>query len=410
MTDPQRTFDDFASSTHSIAPPEDVKSKDIEKTTNNSHEDVSCEKQKAGEGSDDSARNDSLLQRTSTATSDSDLRFGKDPDEFDIPCKWARRYLAHRCADSLQNKSLSESTLSGYESYLREYVNFLHGHGQTILDAKFELFEEFILFCVGIGRRTSTIMGRVSAIKGLYKHIKLKEDVKAKTPLLEFEQIERRVIDELTPSAIQREDLTRDELEKLFSAMNNERDRLMTIVGAETGFRNSDIRGIRLRDIDFDVPEVYAHDPKYSKPYTVPISEELALELEIWVETGRKAKFGHLDSEYLFPSERGPKIESGNNLTYIVREAAKEAGIQGVLGTTQYESEYLKEPKVDRTWHQVIPHILRHSFITILEKEGVSLEYRRLLANHSSTETTLDYSHGKKEVLKEAQRRVNLHY
>lgn len=184
----------------------------------------------------------------------------------------------------------------------------------------------------------------------------------------------------------------------------------MTIVGAETGFRNSDIRGIRLRDIDFDVPEVYAHDPKYSKPYTVPISEELALELEIWVETGRKAKFGHLDSEYLFPSERGPKIESGNNLTYIVREAAKEAGIQGVLGTTQYESEYLKEPKVDRTWHQVIPHILRHSFITILEKEGVSLEYRRLLANHSSTETTLDYSHGKKEVLKEAQRRVNLHY
>lgn len=414
MSNPQRTFDDFAPPISSGNDPKKVESRNIGNSTNDTDEDglksppeASCEKKEGDEGS---VRSESPLQTKSTSDTDSELRFGKDPEEFDIPCKWACRYLGHRCADSLQSKSLSESSLPGYESTLREYVNYLHAHDQTVLDADYDTFENFILYCVEIGRRTATIMGRVSTIRGLYKHIKLKEDVDAEISPLEFDQIERSAVADLTPSDIEREDLTRDELEKLFEAIPEERGRLMAIVGTETGFRNSDIRCIRLRDIDFDAPEIYAHDPKYSKPYTVPISEELALELEIWIETGREAKYGHIDSEYLFPSERGPQIESGTNLTRIIRDAAKDAGIQGILGTSQYESEYLKQPKVDRTWHQVIPHVLRHSFITILEKEGVSLEYRRLLANHSSAETTRNYSHGKKEVLKEAQRRVDLHY
>ena len=420
MTDSQQTFDDFGSATSAEDGQEQTESineNDAEtsgggpvKTESRSASEISCETQNGGGNSDEEEASNSLAQHDRTISTEPSIKFGKDPDEFDISCQWARRHLAHRCTDTLQKKSLKKKTLQSYESVLREYTNFLSSHNRTTLDAEFDIFEDYILFCVEVGRRTNTIMNRVGILRGLYKHIQLNEEVEAEISPLEFDQIERSAIDDLTPNHLEREALTRDELEKLFDAMSRERDRLMAITGTETGFRNSDIRGIRMTDIDLDGPEIYAQDPKNSKPYTVPISEELALELEIWIETGRQALLGQVESRFLFPSEEGGQIESSFWLNKIVRNAAEEAGIQGVLGRTQIESEFLKESKVDRTWHRVIPHVLRHSFITILEKEGVSLEYRRLLANHSSAETTRAYSHGKKELMKQAQGRVDLKY
>ena len=163
-------------------------------------------------------------------------------------------------------------------------------------------------------------------------------------------------------------------------------------------------------DLDLDEPEIVAHNPKYGRPYTVPISEDLALELDIWRRNGREALLGGRDSDYLFPSRRGKMIETNNNLGKIIRNAAESAGIQKVIGKTHYETKYMETDFVKRTWHEVIPHALRHTFITLLEKQNVPIEYRQLLANHKSSETTQNYSHGKKDVLEKVQNRINLDY
>jgi len=139
-------------------------------------------------------------------------------------------------------------------------------------------------------------------------------------------------------------------------------------------------------------------------------SEELALELDIWIKNGREAVLGPNESEYLFPSTNGGKIETNRSLGQIIRSAAEEAGIQSVIGKTEYKTKYMKTDSIEKTWHEVIPHALRHTFVTILEKNDVPLQYRQLLANHNSPETTQRYSHGKKEILKQAQGQINLDY
>ena len=415
MTETQRTLDNYAQSSFdestsengesgSCKPPE--VNKDSPEACSNSPDSV--------EGMEDNHEHktpdSNSAQASALLRSGSGLQFGKDPDEFNISCKWARRYLAHRTAKTLKKKPLGEGSVPTYENCLRHYVNYIQDHDSDVLSADFDLFEKFLLYCIESGRRSSSVIMRLRVTRQLYKHIKLKEEVDASISPLEFEQIDTAAIKELTLKDIKKGSLSRDELEKLFESMKNERDRLMAIVGAETGFRNSDIRNIRLDDVDLEEPEIFAKDPKGSKPYTVPISDDLALKIKIWIETGREAEYGHIGSEYLFPSKLGTKLSSGESLVRIISDAAKKAGIQNVIGRSEIEAKYVKKEKIDKTWMRVTPHILRHSFITILEEEGVSLEYRQLLANHSSAETTRRYSHGKKDLLKQAQERVNLSY
>lgn len=343
-------------------------------------------------------------------TADYDLDLQIDHSEFDVDCEWSQRYLAYRTTPNLRQKTLTDGSAQQYETRLREWVNFVDDLGETVLTANYEDFITFIKYCIRIGRRTSTIMNRVWTTKMLYKHIAVREDeVEANISPLEIDEIEKEAIDEHTPNELERADISKEEVLKLFENINSTRNRLMAVTAVETGFRNSDIRGIRLIDIDLDEPEITAHDPKYGEPYTVPISEELALELQIWLQRGRDAILAEKDSRYLFPSEQGGKLETHGSLGQVITEAAEEAGIQGVLGYTEYKTKYMKTDEIKRTWYEVVPHTLRHTFITLLEKEGVSLEYRRLLANHQSVETTQRYSHGKQELLKSAQDRINLH-
>jgi hypothetical protein len=93
-----------------------------------------------------------------------------------------------------------------------------------------------------------------------------------------------------------------------------------------------------------------------------------------------------------------------------VDELIDKAGIQDVLGTTEVETEFLRSDKVEMTWHAVVPHVLRHTFITLLQKEGVSLEYRQLLANHSDPQTTQRYSGASHEKLPDVLSKLDLDY
>jgi len=344
-------------------------------------------------------------------TTDTSFDFATDPSEFDVASKWVRRYLAYRTTPTFRHETLSESSVAIYESRLREWVNFVQDQELTVLSVEFDNFIEFLRYNIHLGRRTNTIIGRVSVTKMLYKHIEVREKgVEANISPLELDEIKKSAIDEHTPKELEQDALSKEELSSLFDCLDSTRNRLMAIVAVETGFRNSDIRGIRLIDVDLNEPEISAHDPKYGNPYTVPISEELALELDIWQKRGRPSLLGRTDSKFLFPSQEGGRLETGTSLGIIIKTAAERAGIQDILGYTEYDAEYLKNNQIKRTWYEVIPHTLRHTFITLLEQEGVSLEYRRLLANHQSVETTRRYSHGKKKILSEVQGRINLDY
>ena len=323
--------------------------------------------------------------------------------EYRVPDKHAQEYLARN-----EGITLASSTVISYDSHLTEYVTFLHDYGSSVLTAEFTDVLNYIEACVRHGNRQGTISGKLSTVGELYRYIRLRTDAGDELSLdpLRFREINLNRYN--TPEAIEREALSREEIRRLFDAFSSYRNRLMAVVGVETGIRNSDLRNLRIEDVHEDT--IHVSDPKNSKPYDVPISEELSFELDFWLQHHRKGFAASTDSEYLFPSQHGKKLETNTSLNSIVKEAAERAGIQETIGRSRLSSgqrDAWETEKEYREWHRVTVHTLRHSYITLLKDAGVSLPYRQLVANHTSADTTRGYTHGNDEVFDSVRDRFN---
>jgi integrase/recombinase XerD len=172
----------------------------------------------------------------------------------------------------------------------------------------------------------------------------------------------------------------------------------MAIVAIDTGLRNSDIRELRVDDLNFADLEIQVRDSKFGKSYEVPMTEMLAFDLRIWLRHHRGGYHTAATSEYLFPSQSSEKLKDNASLTAIIRRAAERAGIQDVIGRseiTETQKEGLGTEKNSREWHRVTVHTLRHTNQTLLKDAGVSLQDRQRVANHSSADTTRGYTHGR---------------
>lgn len=318
----------------------------------------------------------------------------REPTEYRVPDQYASEYLARN-----EGLTIASTTAETYDSVLSRFVSFLHDREITVLSAEFADVREYMEFCVRCGNRQSTLSGKLSTIGELYRYIKLRSDA---ADDLELDPLRFREIDLAqynTPAKIEREALSKEEIRRLFDAFNSYRNRLMTIVGVETGMRNSDIRNIRIEDIGDST--IFVHDPKNSKPYDVPISTELRFELRHWQKQHRRGYTYAEDSQFMFPSQQGKRLETNSSLNRIVKTAAERAGIQEVIGTTQVpesQKQNFGTGTVSHEMHRVTPHTLRHSFVTLLKDAGVKLPYRQLAANHASAATTLEYEHGKDDV------------
>lgn len=314
-------------------------------------------------------------------------------EQYRVPSRYACEYLARN--DGL---TLKESTVETYDSILTEFVSFLHQRDITILSAKFDDVQSYIETCVRRGNRQSTISGKLSVVGELYRYLRLETDVADK---LELDPIRLRKIDLSqynTPEKVEREALSREEIRRLFDAFDSYRNRLMAVVGVETGMRNSDIRNLQIDDIREKT--IYVRDPKNSKPYEVPISDDLKFELKSWLDNHRTGYSSAEDSKFVFPSQQGKKLRTNASLNEIIKEAAEQAGLQETIGTVQIaerQRKALNTEKRVRELHRVTVHTLRHSYITLLSEAGVELRIRQLVANHSNPRTTLGYDHSSNE-------------
>lgn len=336
-----------------------------------------------------------VLNNVSKVSRETRVPHRTDTDRFDVPSELACAYLETR-----SETQLTSATIDTYENQLKEYTEFLENHSTAVVDVEYSDIVEYVEWCVKRGNRQSTIVGKITTIKELYKFIRLRTNLGHRLALdpIELEKID--LGDYNTPPPIEREPLTRREVRQLFDAMDSYRDRLLAVVGTETGLRNSDLRNLRLSDVDFESPSLHVCDPKNSKPYDVPISRDLAVELRIWCEEYREAYGGAQKGAYLFPGQANAKIETNEGLNQIIKDAAEAAGIQEVIDVselTQAQQEALPTDKSQREWHRVTVHTLRHTCLTLMKEAGVPLQYRQLVANHSKPTTTQGYSHGKEE-------------
>lgn len=329
-----------------------------------------------------------------------------NPDQFSVSNPFVCAYLETR-----SGRQLTEGSVDTYENHLSQYVAFLGNRGVQLLDAEYTDVIAFVEQCVDNENRQSTIEGKLTSVRELYAFIRLRTDAAKALTLdpIELDQID--ISEYNTPPAIVREPLDREELRKLFDAMNSYRNRLLVIVAAETGLRNSDLRNLRVSDVDFEDHEIHVRDPKNAVPYDVPISRDLCKELQIWCGQYRSGYGRGVDQEYLFPSQHGAKLETNSALNNIVTSAAERAGIQKTIATSEVPPEqrdrYDGETEV-REWNRVTVHTLRHTCFTLMKEAGIPLQYRQLVANHRDPQTTQQYSHGREEEFSSIREQFNV--
>lgn len=389
MTDKQSNIDDFGSkgeqnderdtSTDRAMTSDDTDSSDVD-----SRVEQSGESDNDAEGEDSNSIVDDALD--GQASDSSQNVQANDPEQYNLPHSLAREWIAKR-----HGPRWCDSTIATYQSHVRIFLSYLEEKKTTLLNATFDDLLSYIEFRVTIGSAKGTIGIFRSVLKDLYRYIQVRTDADANIKPAQFDEINLNSYN--FEGGFSRGAIEIGEVNRLFECFECDRNRLMAYFAVVTAVRNSDIRELRVKDVDYDELEIFIPNPKNGESYTVPMSNELASKLKQWEESGREQYATAESSSYIFPSKLGEKLEDNESFSDPVVEAAKRAGIQEIIGKEVIlNSEHLREP-TQRKIYRVTPHTLRHTCLTILKMAGAPPEARKKLANHANIETTEDYTH-----------------
>jgi integrase/recombinase XerD len=155
--------------------------------------------------------------------------------------------------------------------------------------------------------------------------------------------------------------LTKQEVKRLFDAINNDRHRLMIKFMYSAGLRVSELVNLRIENIDFDNFCGRIYKGKGNKDRLFILANTIVSDLKLFI--------GNRKEGIIF---------LGRNGRYSVRtiqEIVKKAG---------------NIAKINKDVH---PHTLRHSFATHLIEAGNSLNSVQSLLGHNSPDTTMVYVH-----------------
>ena len=146
-----------------------------------------------------------------------------------------------------------------------------------------------------------------------------------------------------------------------FSALRNEA--LLEMLFA-TGMRVSEICDLRAEDIDLDEGLVFVHG-KGNRERIIEIENQEVLSI-----LNRYNRNRPINTEYFFLNNRGAPL-STQSARIIVRHAAESVN----------------------SAKRITPHMLRHSFATLLLEENVDIRYIQQFLGHSSIMTTQIYTY-----------------
>lgn len=321
-----------------------------------------------------------------------------DPAEFDFESKEARYYMAHY---SVENE---ESTTKGQKGRMNKYLHFLNAiEVDDPLHATDNDIRSFFVY-LNQENRAETTMGHYrSAIKQFHEFVEAKDqfdDPVTKSHIIK--QIDCSNIAD-KKHTFEREPITRDEVELLYDAAKCVRNELMARVMYEMGLRNSEVRKLKISDIDWEKKTIFVGERKNDKSDEIPVRMALLIRLEDFIERGRKSYQDSEDHEYIFPSREGGYL-SAHAVGRAIKKMARNAGIQEVIATIPAPANQNYD---EREIKRVTPHTLRHSIVTHLVNRNLPKDIVKYLTGHTS-DAIDDYIHEDVSSAKDILR-MNIH-
>jgi integrase/recombinase XerD len=274
--------------------------------------------------------------------------------------QWVRTYLTF-CR---MEKGLSRNSLGAYQIDLEEFMRFERAHSSgPAPDAA--LVASFVNSLYEKQLSSRTIARRLSAIRGLFRFL-LAEGI-----------IEVDPTEHLTSPkqwATIPKFLNRDETEKLIAAPDTtkpsgKRDKAMFELLYATGIRVSELVNLRTSNLDAGLGLVRVTG-KGNKQRIVPVHAGALAAIADYLNDARLALLKGRASPSLFVTARGGAM-TRQGFWAAVRMNGKRAGI----------------------FHNLSPHVLRHTFATHLLEGGADLRSVQTMLGHADLSTTEIYTH-----------------
>ncbi len=271
-----------------------------------------------------------------------------------IKTKMNKQEFLKKIEIELKISKSSKHTVDAYTRANEEFLNFIKKEPEEIEQDDVKLF----LAEKAEDMAASSVILFLSAIRYSFSTILGKDPTAG---------IKRPKKDKKIPSV-----LTKNEVKKLISVLDNKKSKLMASLIYACGFRVSEITNLKINDLNFEENMGHVKSGKGRKDRIFNIPKGLKKKLMKQVKNQKENK-----EEFLFSGPKG-KL-SHRNIQKIIKKAAHKAGI-------------------DKKVH---PHTLRHSFATHLLEDGTDIRYIQSLLGHSSIATTELYTHISREKLKD---------
>lgn len=278
---------------------------------------------------------------------------------------WARPYIEfHRL-----HGGLAQGTLGIRSHQLGVFTEFLAEAGVSSLGNELtgRLVQDF--FC-GLGRlRPATRLGYASTVRQLLRWAYL--DGRLPSDLSGAVMTARRYRHAGLPNV-----LSEREVEDLLGSVDRSkavgrRDLAVLLLAARYGMRPSDIRQLKLENVDWRGASIAIRQQKTGRELVLPLLPDVAEALIAYLREGRPAT----DSRFVFVRHRAPfePFLPTNSLTSTMRGAFSRSGLQGRAGRRGI-------------------CLFRHCLATRLLAVGVPFKTIGDLLGHATTDSTLGYA------------------
>ena len=263
------------------------------------------------------------------------------------------------------DKGVSEHTLSAYGTDLRKFALFLAQQKKSLLDADCQLLNRYLAQRIDKAFSPRSTSRALSSLRRFYAYAHQSSKI-AQNPLT---QLLNPKIGRSLPKTLSEQDV-----DALLSApdVNDPiqfRDKAMLELLYASGLRVSELVGLSMQQINLQHGLVRVTG-KGQKERLVPMGEEAAHWLRLYLQQGRGLLLGGQLLDVVFPSSRAQQM-TRQTFWHRVKFYAKVAHIQAELS----------------------PHTLRHAFATHLLNHGADLRVVQMLLGHSDLSTTQIYTH-----------------
>jgi site-specific recombinase XerD len=216
--------------------------------------------------------------------------------------------------------------------------------------------DSFVAHCLKKAHKNSSINRRLAALKTFYYFLAMTEDTPPACPV-----IPRRHF--LPKSKPLPRDAQKDDIDRLFSVLENPREKALFLLMLEGGLRVGEVHNLSLDDIFQGSPPSLRLRGKGDKPRSVYLSPQAENALHDWL-THRPVT----PDRAMFVNRRGKRL-SVAGIQFVFRKTCEKAGVK------------------------ITCHQFRHTFGRRMAEAGMRVTTLQTLLGHESLRTTQGYGH-----------------